>query len=94
MVGKRHIDVARKLRDVPIGSMVEFVLQPPVRGFNMVGGRSKGTKVSGDINKGAMTVRIKSNGDAEVVEGDKPCKRSYDFILSHIFMILFSVQSK
>ena len=75
MIGKRHIDVARKLRDVPIGSMVQFVLQPPVRGFNMVGGRSK-AKVSGDINKGAMTVRIKSNGDAEVVEGDKPCKRS------------------
>ncbi|CBY21056.1 unnamed protein product [Oikopleura dioica] len=75
MIGKRHIDVARKLRDVPIGSMVQFVLQPPVRGFNMVGGRSK-AKVSGDINKGGMTVRIKANGDAEVVEGDKPCKRS------------------
>ena len=75
MIGKRHIDVARKLRSIPIGSMVEFVLQPPVRGFNQLTNRSDGKKgVTGDVNKSGMTVRIKKNGDAEVVEADKQCK--------------------
>ena len=74
MIGKRHIDVARKLRSIPIGSMVEFVLQPPVRGFNQLTSRSEGKKVTGDVNKSGMTVRIKKNGDAEVVEADKQCK--------------------
>ena len=77
MVGKRHIDVARKLRSIPIGSMVEFVLQPPVRGFNQLTSRTEGKKVTGDINKSGMTVRIKSNGDAEIVPVDKQCKSKY-----------------
>lgn len=77
MIGKRHIDVARKLRSIPIGDMVEFVLQPPVRGFNQLSSRSDGKtggKATGDVNKTGMTVRIKKNGDAEVVEADKQYK--------------------
>jgi len=74
MIGKRHIDVAKTLRSIPLGSMVEFVLQPPVRGMNQINNRSGGKKVSGDPNKAGMTVRIKNNGDAEVVKADDQFK--------------------
>ena len=75
MIGKRHIDVARKLRSIPLGTMVEFVLQPPVRGLNQINQRSATSKtVTGDPNKAGMTIRIKKNGEAEVVEADNKFK--------------------
>ena len=40
MIGKRHIDVAKTLRQIPLGTMVSFVLQPPIRGMNQISGRS------------------------------------------------------
>ena len=75
MIGKRHIDVARKLRMIEIGSMVEFVLQPPIRGLNQLSSRADAGKgKSNEIVGGGKTMRIKNNGDAEIVDADDPCK--------------------
>ena len=60
--------------------MVQFVLQPPVRGMNQINSRT-GKKVTGDPNKPGMTVRIKSNGEAEVVPSDNQFKSKYDITL-------------
>ena len=49
MIGKRHIDVAKTLRSIPLGSMVQFVLQPPVRGMNQISSRSTAKKVNIDM---------------------------------------------
>jgi len=73
MIGKRHIDVAKTLRQIQLGTMVSFVLQPPIRGMNQISGRTA-KKVSGDVNKAGMTVRIKKDGETEVVAADDACK--------------------
>jgi len=93
MIGKRHIDVAKTLRQIPLGTMVSFVLQPPIRGMNQISGRSA-KKVSGDVNKAGMTVRIKKDGNAEVVKADDACKLEAIKILDEMLEDYVGIRDK
>ncbi|XP_017786765.1 PREDICTED: PDZ domain-containing protein GIPC3 [Nicrophorus vespilloides] len=69
MVGKRHHEVAKMLKEIPLGSRFTIRLVEPLRsGFNSIGpktGRGNGKK---NIGNGKGTLRFKADGNAEIVE--------------------------
>ncbi|KAH8234461.1 hypothetical protein KR038_010581 [Drosophila bunnanda] len=73
MVGKRHFEVARMLKDIPTGDTFTLRLVEPVRsGFQGIGPRS-GSRASGsgmpggrNYGSGKETLRFKANGNAQI----------------------------
>ncbi|XP_055327436.1 PDZ domain-containing protein GIPC2-like [Paramacrobiotus metropolitanus] len=71
LVGCRHFEVARKLKDIPRGSTFTVRLIEPLKaGFAAIGPRSaKGAKAgSGAIGTGKATLRLRAKGPATVEE--------------------------
>ncbi|CAG0883898.1 unnamed protein product [Cyprideis torosa] len=68
LVGCRHYEVARKLKEIPKGSTFTMKLVEPLRsGFASIGGRSDPrSKKSSSLGSGMQTLRIRSNGQARV----------------------------
>ncbi|KAH8340096.1 hypothetical protein KR067_009200 [Drosophila pandora] len=73
MVGKRHYEVARMLKDIPTGGTFTLRLVEPVRsGFQGIGPRSQsrasGSGSAGGRNYGSgkETLRFKANGNAQI----------------------------
>lgn len=73
MVGKRHFEVARMLKDIPTGETFTLRLVEPVRsGFQGIGPRSQsrasGSGSAGGRNYGSgkETLRFKANGNAQI----------------------------
>lgn len=69
VVGKRHYEVARLLKDIPTHSTFTLRLIEPMKsGFQGIGPRngSKGNKKS--YGTGKETLRFKANGNAAVEE--------------------------
>lgn len=67
VVGKRHYEVARLLKDIPTGSTFTLRLVEPMKsGFQGIGPRSgtKGSKKG--YGSGKETLRFKANGDAAI----------------------------
>ncbi|XP_074611317.1 PDZ domain-containing protein GIPC3-like [Acropora palmata] len=70
VVGIRHYDVARMLRDLPVGEEITFELAEPVRGFEGIGPRttSRGPtsadspEASKAVGSGKATLRLRSKG--------------------------------
>ncbi|KAL9914956.1 PDZ domain-containing protein GIPC1 isoform X2 [Glossina fuscipes] len=69
MVGKRHYEVARLLKEVPTGSTFTLRLIEPVKsGFQGIGPRSQGRAPGRGYGTGKETLRFKANGNAEIEE--------------------------
>lgn len=68
VVGKRHYEVARMLKDIPTGSTFTIRLVEPMKsGFQDIGPRNgaKGNKKQG-YGSGKETLRFKANGNAAI----------------------------
>ncbi|XP_068676155.1 PDZ domain-containing protein GIPC3-like [Montipora foliosa] len=70
IVGIRHYDVARMLRDFPVGQEITFELEEPVRGFEGIGPRTANRAsaaidspaASNAVGSGKATLRLRSKG--------------------------------
>ncbi|KAF2879505.1 hypothetical protein ILUMI_26659 [Ignelater luminosus] len=72
MVGKRHFEVAKMLKEIPKGSTFTIRLVEPMKsGFNSIAPKSgpKGSKKVG-YGTGKETLRFKANGKAAIEEQD------------------------
>lgn len=69
MVGKRHFEVAKILKEIPKGEMFTIRLVEPMKsGFNSIAPKStKGSKKS-NYGTGRETLRFKAGGNAEIEE--------------------------
>ncbi|KAL5022842.1 hypothetical protein ScPMuIL_001997 [Solemya velum] len=66
LVGWRHYEVAKKLKEIPKGSTFTIrVVEPMKSGFSFVD-QHAGKKGSGSIGTGKQTLRLRSNGPATV----------------------------
>lgn len=66
MVGCRHFEVAKMLKEIPKGSTFSLRLVEPMKsGFNAIG-PSGGGKKSGSLGTGKETLRLRSKGPATV----------------------------
>ncbi|XP_030388243.1 PDZ domain-containing protein GIPC3 [Scaptodrosophila lebanonensis] len=70
MVGKRHYEVARMLKEIPTGKTFTLRLIEPVRsGFQGIGPRSQSRASTGggrNYGSGKETLRFKANGNAQI----------------------------
>lgn len=69
VVGKRHYEVARMLKDIPTGSTFTIRLVEPMKsGFQGIAPRKGGAKQSkpGGYGSGKETLRFKANGNAAI----------------------------
>lgn len=70
MIGKRHFEVAKKLKDIPKGAKFTLRLVEPLKsGFNSIGPKA-GSKAAGKkgYGSGRETLRFKADGKAEIEE--------------------------
>ncbi|XP_061098649.1 PDZ domain-containing protein GIPC3-like [Conger conger] len=69
IVGCRHYEVAKMLKELPRGAPFTLRLVEPKKAFDMIGQRTKAPKSSeGKITSGRETLRLRSQGDATVQE--------------------------
>lgn len=69
VVGKRHYEVARMLKDIPTGSTFTIRLVEPMKsGFQGIAPRNKGgaKQTKQGYGSGKETLRFKSNGNAAI----------------------------
>ncbi|XP_029156163.1 PDZ domain-containing protein GIPC3 [Nylanderia fulva] len=70
LVGRRHFEVARMLKDIPKGSTFTLrLVEPQKNGFGSIGPRSdprKGKKVG--YGSGKETLRFKADGSTQIIE--------------------------
>lgn len=69
MVGKRHYEVAKTLKEIPLGTTFTIRLVEPLRsGFANVGPNSSGARAGRKQNYGSgkETLRFKANGQATI----------------------------
>lgn len=69
MVGKRHYEVARMLKDIPTGTTFTLrLVEPMSSGFQGIGPRNgpKGSAKKGGYGSGKETLRFKANGNATI----------------------------
>ncbi|KYM81500.1 PDZ domain-containing protein GIPC3 [Atta colombica] len=70
LVGRRHFEVAKMLKDIPKGSTFTLrLVEPQKNGFGSIGPRGdlkKGKK--SDYGSGKETLRFKADGSAQIVE--------------------------
>ncbi|XP_078501103.1 PDZ domain-containing protein GIPC2 [Lissotriton helveticus] len=69
VVGSRHYEVAKKLKELEKGRTFTLKLIEPMKAFEMIEPRSKGGKLTeGKISTGRETLRLRSKGPATVEE--------------------------
>jgi len=70
LVGKRHFEVARMLKDIPKGSVFTLrLVEPQKNGFSGIGPRGdpkKGKKVG--YGSGKETLRFKADGSTQIIQ--------------------------
>lgn len=70
LVGRRHFEVARMLKDIPKGSTFTLrLIEPQKNGFGSIGPRGdprKGKKVG--FGSGKETLRFKADGSTQIIE--------------------------
>lgn len=70
LVGKRHFEVARMLKDIPKGSTFTLrLVEPQKNGFGSIGPRGdprKGKKVG--YGSGKETLRFKADGSTQIIQ--------------------------
>ncbi|XP_062815406.1 PDZ domain-containing protein GIPC3 [Anolis carolinensis] len=70
IVGCRHYEVAKMLREMPKAQPFTLRLVQPKRAFDMIGQRSRGSKAAGEgsLSSGRETLRLRAKGDATLEE--------------------------
>ncbi|CAK8675839.1 PDZ domain-containing protein GIPC1-like [Clavelina lepadiformis] len=65
-VGVRHFQVARHLKDIPVGTTFNVTLMEPKKAFNMISQRStaKAPVSNNNVGSGKATLRLRSKGPA------------------------------
>lgn len=67
VVGKRHYDVAKTLKEIPLGAVFTVRLVEPLKsGFSDVGPKSTGARKKRGFGTGRETLRFKADGGAAV----------------------------
>ncbi|KAF5897818.1 PDZ domain-containing protein GIPC2, partial [Clarias magur] len=91
IVGTRHFEVARMLKDLPKDESFKLKLVEPMKAFEMLEPRSKGAKPQGEnrIGTGRETLRLRSKGPATVEEmptefEEKAVKKVDDLLESYM----------
>lgn len=91
IVGTRHYEVARMLKELPKSESFTLKLVEPMKAFDMLEPRSKGAKPAGEnkIASGRGTLRLRSKGPATVEEvptefEDKAVKKVDDLLESYM----------
>ncbi|NP_001279261.1 PDZ domain-containing protein GIPC2 [Callorhinchus milii] len=91
IVGSRHYEVAKMLKELPKGSTFTLKLVEPTKAFEMIEPRSKGGKSGGDnkIGTGRGTLRLRSKGPATVEElptefEEKAIKKADDLLETYM----------
>lgn len=84
MVGKRHYEVAKTLKEIPLGTTFTIRLVEPLRsGFANIGPNSSGAR-SGrkqTYGSGKETLRFKANGQATI---ENEVNASFNYALPYI----------
>lgn len=71
MVGLRHYEVAKLLKEIPKGVIFRLrVVEPLKSGFSEIGAKSTGQKKS-NYGSGKETLRLRPNGQAKVEKADE-----------------------
>lgn len=90
VVGKRHYEVARLLKDIPTHSTFTLRLIEPMKsGFQGIGPRngSKGSSGKKGYGSGKETLRFKANGNAAVEEQVRHTKMTHSKMsLNNLFL--------
>lgn len=84
MVGKRHYEVAKILKDIPKGTTFTIrLVEPHKSGFGSIGPKTSGAKSGRKQNfgSGKETLRFKANGQA-TIEND--VSYHFDLLRNHI----------
>ncbi|KAG5847589.1 PDZ domain-containing protein GIPC2 [Anguilla rostrata] len=91
IVGSRHYEVARMLKELPKDQAFTLKLVEPMKAFDMLEPRSRGTKPGGEgkIGTGRGTLRLRSKGPATVEEmptefEEKAVKKVDDLLESYM----------
>ncbi|KAL4608282.1 PDZ domain-containing protein GIPC2-like [Arapaima gigas] len=91
IVGTRHYEVARMLKELPRGQTFTLKLVEPMKAFEMLEPRSRGSKPAGEnrIGTGRGTLRLRSKGPATVEEvptefEEKAVKKVDDLLESYM----------
>ncbi|XP_060901131.1 PDZ domain-containing protein GIPC2 [Labrus mixtus] len=91
IVGTRHYEVARMLKELPKDKVFTLKLVEPMKAFEMLEPRSKGAKPASDnkISNGRGTLRLRSKGPATVEEeptefDEKAVKKVDDLLESYM----------
>ncbi|XP_065810334.1 PDZ domain-containing protein GIPC2 [Labrus bergylta] len=91
IVGTRHYEVARMLKELPKDKVFTLKLVEPMKAFEMLEPRSKGAKPASDnkISNGRGTLRLRSKGPATVEEEptefeEKAVKKVDDLLESYM----------
>ncbi|XP_062490444.1 PDZ domain-containing protein GIPC3 [Pezoporus occidentalis] len=76
IVGCRHYEVARMLRELPRAQPFTLRLVQPKKAFDMIGQRTRSSKALGEgrVSSGKETLRLRAQGPAMLEEGPSPCK--------------------
>ncbi|XP_076828808.1 PDZ domain-containing protein GIPC2 isoform X2 [Brachyhypopomus gauderio] len=91
IVGARHYEVARMLKDLPKNETFTLKLVEPMKAFEMLEPRSKGSRPPGEnkMGTGRETLRLRSKGPATVEEmptafEEKAVKKVDDLLESYM----------
>ncbi|KAM4717239.1 PDZ domain-containing protein GIPC1 [Anableps anableps] len=70
LIGCRHYEVAKMLKELPKGKMFTIKLVEPLKAFDMIGQRSSGSRSGSGVQLGTGrgTLRLRSKGPATVEE--------------------------
>ncbi|NXG80935.1 GIPC3 protein, partial [Baryphthengus martii] len=74
IVGCRHYEVARMLRELPRAQPFTLRLVQPKKAFDMIGQRTRSSKCPGEgrVVSGKETLRLRAQGPATLEEGPSP----------------------
>ncbi|XP_065555951.1 PDZ domain-containing protein GIPC3 isoform X2 [Lathamus discolor] len=74
IVGCRHYEVARMLRELPRAQPFTLRLVQPKKAFDMIGQRMRSSKALGEsrVSSGKETLRLRAEGPAMLEEGPSP----------------------
>ncbi|CAF0851925.1 unnamed protein product [Rotaria sp. Silwood1] len=79
LVGSRHFEVAKMLKDLPVGSTFTMrLVEPNAFGFHIE--PAKRGRKTGDVKNGTKTLRFKADGRASVEEVDDTMVKAIDRI--------------
>ncbi|KAE8609462.1 hypothetical protein XENTR_v10011815 [Xenopus tropicalis] len=89
IVGSRHYEVAKMLKELEKGQTFTLKLIEPLKAFEMIEPRARGGKTEGKISTGRETLRLRSKGPATVEElpsafEEKAIKKVDDLLESYM----------